>query len=70
VQKQATETPNRVRSKGKVLVIGPIVKTFGGISRFQEELLDSGIRFDLVYFNTTRPPKVVSRPVHRYDEGR
>lgn len=54
--------------KGKVLVVGPILKTYGGVSRFQEDLLNSQIHYDFVHFNTARPPKLHSVPVTGYDE--
>jgi glycosyltransferase involved in cell wall biosynthesis len=54
--------------KSKVLVVGPILKTHGGVSRFQEDLLASHIRYDLVHFNTARPPKLHSVPIAGYAE--
>lgn len=46
--------------KGKVLVVGHIMKTHGGGSRFQEDLLNSQIHYNFVHFNTARPPKLRS----------
>lgn len=54
--------------KHKVLVVGHILKTHGGVSRFQEDLLNSKIHYDFVHFNTARPPKLRSVPVTGYDE--
>lgn len=54
--------------KHKVLVVGHILKTHGGVSRFQEDLLNSKIHYDFVHFNTVRPPKLRSVPVSGYDE--
>jgi len=54
--------------KHKVLIVGHILKTYGGVSRFQEDLLNSKIHYDFVHFNTARPPKLRSVPVTGYDE--
>ena len=48
--------------KGKILIVGPVLKTYGGVSRFQEDLLDSQIDYDFAHFNTARPPKLRSVP--------
>lgn len=54
--------------KHKVLLVGHIVKTHGGVSRFQKDLLNSRIHYDFIHFNTARPPKLRSVPVTGYDE--
>ena len=42
---------------GKILLVGPILKTYGGVSRFQEDLLNSNLDYKILHFNTARPPK-------------
>ncbi|MBC7876523.1 MAG: glycosyltransferase family 4 protein [Anaerolineales bacterium] len=55
--------------KEKILLIGPILKTYGGVSRFQEDLLNSGMNYQFVHFNTARPPKMRSTPIaNGYEE--
>jgi glycosyltransferase involved in cell wall biosynthesis len=41
----------------KVLVVGIVLKTFGGHTRFVKGLLDSGLPYEFVHFDPARPPK-------------
>jgi hypothetical protein len=43
--------------RGKVLVVGIKLKTYGGHTRFVDGLLGSGLPYDFVHFNPARPPK-------------
>jgi glycosyltransferase involved in cell wall biosynthesis len=47
----------------KILLIGPILKTYGGVSRFQEDLLNTEMDYKFMHFNTARPPKMRSLPI-------
>lgn len=53
---------------GKILLVGPRLKIYGGVSRFIEDLLNSGMDYEFVHFNTSRPPKMRSSPTVGYNE--
>ncbi len=43
--------------KAKILVVGVVLKTYGGHTRFVEGLLNSRLPYKFVHFNPARPPK-------------
>ena len=45
----------------KVLVVGIVLKTYGGHTRFVEDLMNSGLPYKFVLFDPQRPPKKRSR---------
>jgi glycosyltransferase involved in cell wall biosynthesis len=51
--------------RGKVLVVGIKLKTYGGHTRFVDGLLGSGLPYDFVHFNPARPPKDKSVSLRR-----
>ena len=49
-------TGGKVLLVRRVLLVGPVSRT-GGVSRFVSNLLNAGIGYEIIAFNTARPPK-------------
>lgn len=42
--------------KKRVIIIGPLLKT-GGVSKYVKDILNAEINYDIIHFNSGRPPK-------------